>query len=222
MITTNSELFLKHIHLFSSISDTHLKEIQQLTVIRHFKKNTFVVTQGDDSQSLYLVLSGYLKVIYNDEKGKEVIQKFMNARDYFGELALFDPAPRSASVITLEDSQLAILPANDFMQYLNQHAQVALSILPSFAHRTRMLSEHIGKLALLDTYGRVTDVLLEQSEENEQGFRITPKLTHQDIANAVGASREMVTKILKELKTGQYIDIVNKQIIINRELPKYW
>ncbi len=222
MKNTDLELFLKQIHLFSSISDEHLIAIQELTVIREYKKNTFVVTQGDDSQSLYLVLSGHLKVVVSDDNGKEMIQKFMQTRDYFGELALFDPAPRSASVMTLDNSRLAILPAREFMDYLHQEPQVALSILPSLAQRTRMLSEHISKLALLDTYGRVANILQEQSKENEEGIRMTPKLTHQDIANAVGASREMVTKILKELKIGNYIDIVNKQIIINRELPKHW
>lgn len=222
MKNTETDLFLKHIHLFSSIPDEHILALQKLVTIREFKKNTFVVTQGDDSQSLYLVLSGHLKVVVNDDNGKEMIQKFMQTRDYFGELALFDPAPRSASVLTLDISRLAILPARDFLAYLNEHPQVAVLILPSLAQRTRMLSEHISQLALLDTYGRVANVLHEQSEEDEQGVRITPKLTHQDIANAVGSSREMVTKILKELKLGNYIDIVNKQIIINRDLPKYW
>ncbi|MCW8929514.1 MAG: Crp/Fnr family transcriptional regulator [Gammaproteobacteria bacterium] len=223
MKNTAPELFLKHVHLFSSIPDEHLQEIQQLTVTRVFKKNTFIVTQGDDSQSLYLVLSGHLKVIVNDEdSGKEVILKFLHRHDYFGELALFDTAPRSASVLTLEETQVALLPANHFMAYLNQHPEVALSILPSLASRTRMLSEHIYKLASLDTYGRVADLLKEQATEDENGVFKTPKMTHQDIASAVGASREMVTKILKELKVGDYIDIVNKQIIVNRELPKYW
>ncbi len=222
MKNTEEELFLKHIHLFSSISDEHLLAIEKLIVIREFKKNAFVVTQGDDSKSLYLVLSGHLKVVVNDENGKEMIQKFLQTEDYFGELALFDPAPRSASVLTLENSRLAILPANDFMNYVHGHPEVALSILPSLAHRTRLLSEHISQLALLDTYGRVANILQEQAEEDEQGVRMTPKLTHQDIANAVGASREMVTKILKELKLGEYINVVNKRIIINRTLPKYW
>lgn len=223
MKPTVSELFLKHVHLFSSIPDEHLKEIQKLTTIRSFKKNTFIVTQGDDSQSLYLVLSGHLKVIVNDEdSGKEIILKFLHHNDYFGELALFDSAPRSASVLTLEETQVVLLPAGHFMAYLNKHPQIALSILPSLASRTRMLSEHIYKLASLDTYGRVADLLRDQAKKDAAGIYKTPKMTHQDIANAVGASREMVTKILKELKVGKYIDIVNKQIIVNRDLPKYW
>jgi len=221
MPETEPELCLKHVPLFASIEEEHLKAIQELIVTREFKKNAFVVTQGDDSQSLYLVLSGHLKVFYSDENGKEMILKFMDQWDYFGELALFDPAPRSASVYTIEKSQLAILPAKELMAYITKHPQLALSILPPLAHRTRLLSEHISKLALLDTYGRVAHILQDQANE-ENGELITSKLTHQDIASAVGASREMVTKILKELKTGKYIDIVNKRIIIKQKLPKYW
>jgi len=221
MSEINSTLFLKHVPLFASIEEKHLEAIQELTVIRDFKKNSFVVTQGDDSQSLYLVLSGHLKVFYSDENGKEIIHKFLDQWDYFGELALFDPAPRSASVCTLENSQLAILPAKELMAYFTEYPQLALSVLPQLAHRMRLLSEHISKLALLDTYGRVAYILQDQANE-ENGELITPKLTHQDIASSVGASREMISKILKELKVGEYIDIVNKRIIIKRKLPKYW
>jgi CRP/FNR family cyclic AMP-dependent transcriptional regulator len=223
MNTTNTDLFLQRVNLFASIPTEHLIKIQELTKIRTVKKNTFIVTQGDDSQSLYLVLSGHLKVIVNDEEtGKEIILKFLHHHDYFGELALFDSAPRSASVLTLEETQVALLPAAHFMAYLNKHPQIALYILPSLANQARALSGHICKLASLDTYGRVASLLKEQTQENEQGIAMTPRMTHQDIANAVGASREMVSKILKELKIGQYIDIVNKHIIINRDLPKYW
>lgn len=220
--TAMSELPFRLVPLFAGLSTEQLEVLSNLASIRHYKKNTIVLAQGDDSQSLFLILAGQLKVFVNDDNGKEMTLDFLNTGDYVGELALFDPAPRTASAITTEDTRLAVLAGGDFMAYLREYPQVALAMLPHLARRFRSITQSISNLGLLDVYGRVAQVLLAQSSPLENGTRITHRLTHQDIASLVGSSREMVTRILKDLREGGYISLQDKRITINRELPKRW
>lgn len=213
---------LDNIALFSGLSEADMAAISSLAVTRRFPKNTLVICEGDTSDSLYVVLSGKVKVFLSDEEGKEVTLNLQSAGEYFGELAILDEAPRSASVMTTEDTKLAILSRAAFEKCMEQHSTIALTIMRGLARRLRELTENVRSLALMDVYGRVARLLLEMSEEQDGKNVIQQRLTQRDIASMVGASREMVSRILRDLSIGGYITIENKVITLNERLPSAW
>ena len=215
-------MLLDKIELFSGLSEEDMAAISSLAVTRSFPKNTLVICEGDTSDSLYVVLSGKVKVFLSDEEGKEVTLNLQGAGEYFGELAILDEAPRSASVVTTEDTKLAILSKVAFEQCMEQHSAIALTIMRGLARRLRELSESVRSLALMDVYGRVARLLLEMAEEQDGKNVIKQRLTQRDIASMVGASREMVSRILRDLSIGGYITIENKIITLNERLPPAW
>ncbi len=213
---------LSNIALFSGLSEADMAAISSLAVTRSFPKNTLVICEGDTSDSLYVVLSGKVKVFLSDEEGKEVTLNLQSAGEYFGELAILDEAPRSASVMTVEDTKLAVLSKAAFEKCMEQHATIALVIMRGLACRLRELTENVRSLALMDVYGRVARLLLDMSEEVNGKNVIKQRLTQRDIASMVGASREMVSRILRDLSIGGYITIENKIITLNERLPPAW
>jgi CRP/FNR family cyclic AMP-dependent transcriptional regulator len=213
---------LDDVALFSDLSAKEREALESHAVVRKVPKNTFVLTEGDHSDSLYLIQEGKVKICLNDEDGKEVILNIQGPGEYFGELALLDEAPRSASVVTLEPTRLTLISKSSIEQCVQDHPAIALSLIRSFCRRIRGLSENVRNLALHDVYQRVANTL-QKLAVDESGRQVIPqRLTHQDIANMVGASREMVSKIMKELTTGNYISIENKRITIERKLPARW
>lgn len=213
---------LNNIALFSGLSEVDMAAISNLAVTRSFPKNTLVICEGDTSDSLYVVLSGKVKVFLSDEEGKEVTLNLQVAGEYFGELAILDEAPRSASVMTTEDTKLAVLSKAAFERCMEQHSTIALIIMRGLAQRLRELTENVRSLALMDVYGRVARLLLEMSEEQDGKNVVKQRLTQRDIASMVGASREMVSRILRDLSIGGYITIENKIITLNERLPPAW
>lgn len=213
---------LKTIALFSDLTDAEMEAVSVLSVTRKFSKNTLIICEGDCSDSLYMVLSGKVKVFLSDEEGKEVTLNMQGEGEYFGELAILDEAPRSASVMTVEETRLAILSRSAFDKCMAQHPSIALTVMRGMARRLRDLTENVRSLALMDVYGRVARLLLEMSEDLEGKKVISQRLTQRDIANMVGSSREMVSRILRDLSVGGYISIENKIITIKERLPTAW
>lgn len=213
---------LTSIALFSGASDADMEAISNLAVTRSFPKNTLVICEGDLSDSLYLILSGKVKVFLSDEEGKEVTLNMQSDGEYFGELAILDEAPRSASVITMEETKLAILSKSAFDKCMEENPAMALTVMRGLARRLRELTENVRSLALMDVYGRVARLLLEMAEESDNKKVIKQRLTQRDIASMVGASREMVSRILRDLSVGGYITVENKIITINERLPAAW
>jgi CRP/FNR family cyclic AMP-dependent transcriptional regulator len=191
-------------------------------VTRNYPKNVVLITEGDRSDSFYVILSGKVKVFLSDEHGKEVQLNTQGPGEYFGELALIDQAPRSASVMTLEPSQLAVVSRQDFQRCLAENPDIAVELISFLVSRVRSLTESVKNLALLDVYGRVARTLLNLSSEQDDQLVIKERLTHQEIANRVGASREMVSRIMKDLCTGGYIQIRDHKIFIQEKLPPGW
>ena len=215
-------MVLDKISLFSELSESDLEAVTKLAVTRNFLKNTIILCEGDLSDSLYVILSGKVKVYLSDDEGKEVTLNVQGEDEYFGELALLDSAPRSASVVTLEKTQLAVISKSAFEQCMAKNPDISLKVSRGLARRLRELSENVRSLALMDVYGRVAHTLLDMSEEHD-GKRIIPqKLTQREIASMVGASREMVSRILRDLSIGGYITIEKKIITINERLPAAW
>jgi len=213
---------LRNVSLFSGLPEESVKAVSALATTRPYPKNTIIISEGDDSDSLYAVLSGKVKVYLSDDEGKEIIINIHGPGDYFGEMALLDDKPRSASVMTLEESKLAVLSKSAFEDCLSKNPQISLPIIRGMSKRLRNLTENVKSLALMDVYGRVARTLLDMAEPKGDALVINQRLTQREIASMVGASREMVSRILKDLSVGGYITIENKKITINEKLPPGW
>jgi len=214
---------IKKMPLFSSLSEDEQVVLSEQFVMRRFPKNSVILNEGDDSSSLYVILDGRVKVFLTDESGKEVILNTQSAGEYFGEVSLFDDGPRSASVMTMEDSQFAVLKKQTFIQLITENPLLSLSIINGLTQHLRALSENVRSLALMDVYGRVARLLMDMSVEQENGDRIIDEaLTYTDMANRIGASSKMVSRIMQDLKKGGYIRKESKKIIIERNLPPAW
>jgi len=212
---------LKAVSLFSGLSPQEIATLADGAIVRTFQKNTIVVTEGERSDSLYVILSGRVKVFVSDEHGKDLVINVEGPGEYFGELAL-DEGPRSASVATLEPSKMAVI-ANDVLRgFLASHPEAALQLIRGLIARTRHATESLKDLALLAVYGRVAKFLLERARESDGKLAIDERLTQQDIADRVSASREMVSRILKDLTTGGYITNEGGKIVIQRRPPRAW
>jgi CRP/FNR family cyclic AMP-dependent transcriptional regulator len=213
---------LENIPLFSGLQDAALAEIEQHGSIKSYPANAVIINQDDQTCSLYVILSGSVKVYISGEDGREALLNHQGAGDYFGDLALIDQQPRVASVMTTEPSRFMVISREAFMACLSRNPEIAINLIKPMTLRMRMLAKNVSNLALLDVYGRVARVLLEQAEEQENGEMVTAKLTQQEIADMVGASRAMVSRILKDLKLGGYISIDKKRISIRQKLPSRW
>ena len=212
---------LTNTSLFQGFAADDIENVASQTVIRQFPKNTVVVSQGDDTDSFYVILQGKVDVFLHNDKGKEIIINTLTECESFGELAPLGGIPRQASIITTEDSTLGVISRQVFMDTLLTKPSVSMRIIDLLIGRIRDLTEEVSSLALEDVYNRVVRVLYKHAEEVGEKL-VTEKLTQQDIASRVGATREMVHRILKELKTGGYISIEGKHITIEKKLPPGW
>ncbi len=201
----------------SLISDLHVHASK-----RTYPKNTIIINEGDSTDSLYFIESGKVKVYLSDENGKEIIVNNHKSGEYFGEMALIDNSKRSASVMTTEKSIFKIVAKVEFEKFLESHPKIALGLIKVLSQRIRNLTDNVRSLALMDVYGRVAKTLISLSEADGEKLVIKDKLTQQDIANRVGASREMVARILKDLTFGGYISNVDRRIVINEKLPEHY
>src|SRR5262245_34377535 len=180
-----------------------------------------IINEGDRNDTIFIVASGRVKVFLHGRDGKEAVLNVHGPGEYFGELAL-DEGPRSASVATLEASKFYIIPKADFRRFLSAHPDFAMKLINRLMHRVRALTESVGNLALLDVYGRVARLLLELAVDQQGELVVMEKLTQKDIADRVGSSREMISRVFKELVAGGYIALKSKRIVILRDLPLRW
>lgn len=217
----DTDVLLRDVHLFSGLSDDDLATIERHTTRKRYRKNTVIIERGDEAHTFYLVIEGRLKVFIAGEDGREIVLNDLGPGDYMGELALLGDTPRTASVVTQEDSEFLILTKQSFLKFVSDYPEITLTMMRDLAKRVADLADEVSSLALLDVYGRTVKLLNENARE--EGDRlITDRFTHQEIANRVGSSREMVSKILKDLRVGGYISVEQKRFILNRELPARW
>lgn len=213
---------LSQVALFASLPPGELQKLESRTKQKRYRKNTVIIEKGDESSTLYVLVSGKVRAYVSDEQGKEVV---LNVCDepgtVFGELALLRDTPRTASVMTLEDSQFLLLSKVDFQQCLRDNPQIALDIIADLIDRVSVLTDRVSALALNDVYGRLAATLQNMASQ-EDGRRITQAVTQQELAQMIGASREMVSRIFKELKAGDYIQLEGKRIVLNKKLPARW
>jgi CRP/FNR family cyclic AMP-dependent transcriptional regulator len=198
-----------------------LRAFSQLPIVRSFPKNTVILSEGDRTDSLYVVLSGSVKFFLSDASGREVVLGTAGPGEYFGEMVL-DEGPRSASVLTLEASRFAVIAKSEMRDALAAQPDFALHLIVKLIRRVRALTENVRSLALMDVYGRVARLLLELASEQDGKWIIAERLTQQQIADRVGASREMIGRVLKHLTHGGYISVEGKRISISKKPPPAW
>jgi len=203
-----------------SLPESHLKALAQHGTVKGYPKNAILINEGDRSDSLYVILSGKVKVYLADEDGKEMVLNTQGPGEYFGEIML-DEGPRSASVMTLEPSKFSIVSREQFNQFLADNPEVSLELVRSLIHRVRELTKKVSDLALLDVYGRVRQLLLELAMEQD-GKLVVERLTQQEMASRVGCAREMISRILKDLRSGGYIKDDGERLIILKKPPPRW
>jgi CRP/FNR family transcriptional regulator, cyclic AMP receptor protein len=205
----------------AQVSDPLVRDLAGHGQVRTFAKNAVIINEGDHSDTVFVILSGKVKVYSSDDSGREIIYDDHGPGEYVGEMSL-DGRPRSASVMTLEPTTCSVLNRDEVRRAISSNPDIALQVLSTLIARARVATASIRNLALLDVYGRVARLLLDLGEEKDGVLVIPERLTQQDIGDRVGASRDMVSRIFKDLVAGGYIRIEHKVITILRKPPERW
>lgn len=203
------------------IPDTFVRQMAALGRVRAYPKHTVFITEGDSSDSVYVILSGKVKVFISDSEGHEMILDTQVPGEYVGEMAL-DGKPRSASVMTLEPSTFSVIGRDAVREAIRRNPDFALDMISKIIDRARVATNSVKDLALLDVYGRVARLLLNLAVEKDGKLSIPEKITQQEIAERVGASRDMVSRIFRDLTAGGYITVENRIVTINKKPPARW
>jgi len=205
-----------------TIADPLVRELAQRGQLRSIPRNAVFIHEGDQGDSLFVILSGRVKVFVADDEGREMVLDFHGAGDYVGEMAL-DGRPRAASVMAVEPTVCSVLTRDALRAAIAANPDVAMNLIGTLIERARIATENVRNLALMDVYGRVARLLLSLAVEQPGGKMVVPeRLTQQDIADRVGASRDMVSRIFKDLTVGGYVTVADQQITINRKPPARW
>jgi CRP/FNR family cyclic AMP-dependent transcriptional regulator len=205
--------FLATVPLFSGLQRDEIQRFAELTRERAYPKGSVILFQDDPGDSLFVLRAGRVKVVLIGEDGREVILGVLEPGAHFGELALIDDQPRSAHVIAMDDSQLLILRREDFRRRVEANPSVAWALLTELSRRLRRADVKIGGLVLLDVPGRIARLLLDLADETGSNA-IEKPLTHQTIAQMIGASRETVSRAMKEFQDAGLITVERRRISV--------
>jgi CRP/FNR family transcriptional regulator, cyclic AMP receptor protein len=191
-------------------------------VARTFRKGTLIIEEGTHGDTLYVVLKGQVKAFSNDTRGREITYGVHSAGDTFGEMSL-DGGPRSASVEALTAATCAVLTRQSLRDHIQAHPDFALELIARVIQRARLATSSARNMALLDVYGRVVQWMASNTNLQSDGTSVIPERpTHADLASSVGCSREMVSRLLKDLERGGYIAVDGKRWVVLRKLPARW
>jgi CRP/FNR family transcriptional regulator/CRP/FNR family cyclic AMP-dependent transcriptional regulator len=192
---------LRAIPLFSNVTDEDLEQVASHLIERRFPRNTTIVEEGLAGDYMYVIREGRVKVTKLSEDGREKILEFLDAGSFFGEMALLDRAPRIASVKTLKPVKLLALSRTDFLNLLRKSPDLALSVIQELCKRLRTVDDQASALSFQRVKDRTKGLLQRLARDpHEEGGRVTPPLTHQQMADMIGTSRETVTRVVKDLK----------------------
>ena len=218
MTATVSTAVLKNVPMFTGFPDESLRLLAALVTRKSVLRGTTIMVAGDTTDSLYIVISGRLKVMMSDAEGKEVILAILGSGEFFGEMGLIDDAPRSASVVSIESCELLCVAKRDFKRCLAENFEMSMAVMRGLVKRLREADRKINSLALLDVYGRVARLLIDMSEEVDGQKVVSKRLPKQDIAKMIGASREMVSRVMKDLQLGGFIEMRGSTIMLRESI----
>jgi CRP/FNR family cyclic AMP-dependent transcriptional regulator len=214
--TMDNAVFLRSIPLFAKLDDAELGRFGELMREKNYPKGSVIVFEDDPGDSLFVVREGRVKVVLIGEDGREVILGVLGVGEHFGELSLIDDQPRSAHVIAMEETNLLVLRRDDFRRRVEANPAVAWSLMTELTRRLRRADAKIHGLALLDVPGRIARLLLDFAEEGGSDM-IEKPLTHQTIAHMIGASRETVSRTIRDFQIQSLIKVERRRIsVINR------
>jgi CRP/FNR family cyclic AMP-dependent transcriptional regulator len=202
---SNLEL-LRRVPLFAALTPTQSASIADAIIKKRFKRAEMVVEQGKKSDALYIILTGRARVMSTDSRGREVILATLQPGDYIGEMSLIDDEPHSATVRTEVQTDVLVLDREAFSRCLPENASMSYNIMRGLVQRLRHADRKIESLALMDVYGRVARSLIEFAVDDGAGnLKIRDKISRQDLAKMVGASREMVSRVMKDLEERGFV-----------------
>jgi CRP/FNR family cyclic AMP-dependent transcriptional regulator len=207
---------LERVSLFSNLYESEIAELETVGQERTVPKNTMVISEGDHTDCLYIVLKGKAHAMRSDESGRQLIVNSFGPCDYFGEMSFFDRNVRCATVITKVKSTFFVIPRKGFSDFAAHHPQIYENVIRALLDKLRKATQQIEELAFLDVYGRLTRVLIEN--QNAEGV-IEERMTQQEFADRVGSSRETVNRIFNELVLGGYLIKSGGRIKLLKKLP---
>ena len=213
---------LRQVELFEHLTDEQLGLLAAQSRELSFRKHAVVMTEGDVGESMYVMTSGLAKVFVSDEDGKELVLYQLGPGAVIGDIALLDDEPRSASVSTLEKSTALMIGKSAFLDCLRESPEMGINIIRSLTRRLRTATDGSRSLALDNVYRRLADKLQELAEDEDGTPTLGKKYSHQELGNMIGASREMVGKVMAELVKGEYVELRDGRIAMLRKLPKNW
>ena len=206
-ILSNLDL-IRRVPLFSALTQAQAESVADAVVKRRFKRGECIVEQGKKSNMLAIMLTGRARVVATDSRGREVILATMNPGDYVGEMSLIDNQPHSATVRAEIQTDALILGRTEFARCLPENSSMTYAVMKGLVQRLRQADRKIESLALMDVYGRVTRALLEVAQPDRDGqLVIRDRVSRQDVAKMVGASREMVSRVMKDLEDRGFIEM---------------
>lgn len=198
-----------------------LRALGERGTLRSYRKGTLIIEEGSHGDTLYVLLAGRVKAFSSDARGREVVYGVYGPGDYFGEMSL-DGGPRSASVIADSACTCAVLTRQSLREHIAAEPEFAFELIARVARRARIATQSARSMALLDVYGRVVQLLESLAEVQPDGTRaIAERLTHAEIASRVGCSREMVSRLMKDLEAGGYLR-TDGGLRLLRSLPARW
>ena len=212
---------IRRVPLFSMLTAEQAQAIADSVVKRRFRRGELVVEQGRKSNALFILLNGRARVLTSDTRGREVSLAVLESGDYVGEMSLIDNEPHSATVRAEIQTDMLVLGRAEFARCLPENSSLSYAIMRGLVQRLRSADRQIESLALLDVYGRVARALLEMSEMIGEHKTIRNKVSRQDLAKVVGASREMVSRVMKDLEERGIIETQeNGSVVIKEPLTK--
>jgi CRP/FNR family transcriptional regulator len=205
---------LRRLALFARLSDDELGDLSERIRMRAFRRSEVIFRKDDPATHLYLVLEGAVKISLPGEFGQEALVAIMRPGEFFGELALFDRTPRSASAVALEDTRAALLAGDDFLAFLERHPSAVRVVLETLARTIRRLSDRVEHLTFLDVPSRVAKYLLDLTHASEGAAPLELGLTQDELAAFVGASRVSVNRVLGDLERRDIVGVHRRRITI--------
>jgi CRP/FNR family transcriptional regulator/CRP/FNR family cyclic AMP-dependent transcriptional regulator len=209
---------LKKVPLFTNLTDAELKLLSSASSVKTFVKNQTIIHKSDEGDTFFSILAGKVKVVLTDEEGREYIVGILKQNEFFGELALLDGEPRSATVVAMMRTDVLVLKREDFLSQMTTNPEMCIKILGVLGVRLRKANQHIESLVFLDVCGRLARMLLDMAEtqgrETGEGIIVEVEHSRTDLANLIGTTRETLTRALKTLENMGYIDIRKNQFLI--------
>ncbi len=204
-VLSNLDL-LRRVSIFEALNPSQIARLADAVSKQRVKRGDLIVAQGQKSNALFVILTGRARVVMVDARGREVILALLGAGEYVGELSLIDGMPHSANVQAQEQTDLLVLGRADFEACLSSNLAMALAIIQGLTGRLRRADAQISSLALMDVFSRVASVLVDAAEPHESGhLLLREKISRQDIAKRVGASREMVSRVMREFEDQGFV-----------------